>query len=43
MTMQIVDGKFSDYRWKDGAWDLESESFKTKDGKKDWDLVRCGC
>lgn len=41
MTMQIVDGKFTDYRWKNGAWDLDSESFKSKDGKKNWDLVRC--
>ena len=38
-TMQIVDGKFADYRWTNGAWDLESESFKSKDGKKNWDLV----
>lgn len=38
--MQVVDGKFTDHRWKNGAWDLESDSFK-KDGKTNWDLVGC--
>ena len=36
--MQVVDGKFTDFRWKSGAWDLESDAFK-KDGKTNWDLV----
>lgn len=36
--MQVVDGKFTDFRWKIGAWDLESDAFK-KDGKTNWDLV----
>ena len=36
--MQVVDGKFADFRWKSGAWDLESDAFK-KDGKTNWDLV----
>jgi hypothetical protein len=38
--MQVVDGKFTDHRWKNGAWDLESDAFK-KDGKTNWDLVGC--
>ena len=37
--MQVVDGKFTDFRWKSGAWDLESDAFK-RDGKTNWDLVR---
>ncbi len=37
---QVVDGKYSDYRWANGSWDLESSAFKGKDGKVDWDLVR---
>lgn len=41
--MQIVDGKFTDYRWKNGAWDLESDAFKGKEGKTNWDLVRQPC
>ncbi|CAL8467037.1 g6573 [Coccomyxa elongata] len=36
---QVVDGKYSDYRWTNGSWDLESSAFKGKDGKVDWDLV----
>jgi len=36
--MQVVDGKFTDFRWKTGAWDLESDAFK-RDGKTNWDLV----
>lgn len=36
--MQVVDGKFTDFRWKNGAWELESDAFK-KDGKTNWDLV----
>ena len=36
--MQVVDGRFTDFRWKSGAWDLESDAFK-KDGKTNWDLV----
>ena len=39
-TIQIVDGKFSDYRWINGSWNLESSAFKGKEGKVDWDLVR---
>ena len=34
----MVDGRFTDFRWKSGAWDLESDAFK-KDGKTNWDLV----
>ena len=40
--MQVVDGKFADFRWKNGAWDLESDAFK-KDGKTNWDLVGSLC
>ncbi len=40
--MQVVDGKFTDFRWKSGAWDLESDAFK-KDGKTNWDLVGLLC
>ena len=36
-VLSIQDGAFSDYRWKDGRWDLEL--FKRPDGKVDWDLV----
>ena len=36
--MQVVDGRFTDFRWKNGAWELESDAFK-KDGKTNWDLV----
>lgn len=38
--MQIVDGKFTDYRWTNGSWQLDCEAFKGKDGKVNWDLVR---
>ena len=37
---QVIDGKYSDFRWTNGSWDLESSAFKAKDGKVDWDLVR---
>ena len=36
--MQVVDGKFTDFRWKSGGWDVDSDAFK-KDGKTNWDLV----
>ncbi len=36
--MQVIDGRFTDFRWKSGAWDLESAAFK-KDGKTNWDMV----
>jgi len=39
-TMQITeDGKFRDYRWKNGRWDLSNSAFKGADGEMDWDLV----
>jgi hypothetical protein len=37
LTLQVVDGKFSDYRWKEGRWDLSL--FAGKDGKTNWDSV----
>ena len=33
------DGKFRDYRWKDGRWDLSQAVFKQADGEMDWDKV----
>lgn len=36
VTLQIVDGYFKDYRWKDGRWDL---ALFQKDGKTNWDAV----
>lgn len=38
--MQITeDGKFRDFRWSNGRWDLNNAAFKGKDGETDWDLV----
>jgi hypothetical protein len=38
--MQITeDGKFRDFRWKGGRWDLSSQSFKLPNGDQDWDAV----
>lgn len=36
-VLQLVDGRFSDYRWKNGRWDLSL--FKAADGETDWDAV----
>lgn len=36
VTLQIIDGYFKDYRWKDGRWDL---ALFQKDGKTNWDAV----
>ncbi|KAL4450666.1 hypothetical protein ABPG77_001022 [Micractinium sp. CCAP 211/92] len=36
-VLQLVDGRFMDYRWKGGRWDLSM--FKGKDGEVDWDAV----
>ena len=33
----IQDGSFTDYRWKDGRWDLSF--FTGRDNKIDWDAV----
>lgn len=33
------DGKFRDFRWKDGRWVLTNSAFKGADGEIDWDLV----
>lgn len=39
-VMQITeDGKFRDYRWSNGRWDLSNPVFKTSDGEMDWDAV----
>lgn len=37
-VQSIKDGSFSDYRWKDGRWDLSL--FAGRDNKVDWDSVR---
>lgn len=38
--MQITeDGKFRDFRWSNGRWDLNNAAFKAADGSMDWDLV----
>lgn len=38
--MQITeDGKFRDYRWVNGRWDLANSVFKMSDGETDWDAV----
>lgn len=34
---QVIDGKFSDPRWKEGRWVLES--FRDPKGNMDWDAV----
>jgi len=34
---QIVDGKFSDYRWVDGTWNFAE--FSDGKGSTDWDAV----
>lgn len=36
-TLQIADGRFVDYRWKAGRWDLSL--FRGADGETDWDAV----
>ncbi|PRW20652.1 low molecular mass early light-induced [Chlorella sorokiniana] len=36
-VLQLVEGRFSDYRWKNGRWDLSL--FKGADGETDWDAV----
>lgn len=39
-VMQITeDGKFRDFRWKNGRWDLSSPLFKQASGEQDWDAV----
>lgn len=39
-VMQITeDGKFRDFRWKNGRWDLSSPLFKQANGEQDWDAV----
>uniref|UniRef100_A0A7S2X9E7 Uncharacterized protein n=1 Tax=Lotharella oceanica TaxID=641309 RepID=A0A7S2X9E7_9EUKA len=35
--MSVQDGKFADYRWKEGTWD--TTKFQTEDGKVNWDAV----
>ncbi|PSC74627.1 low molecular mass early light-induced [Micractinium conductrix] len=36
-VLQMVEGRFSDFRWKGGRWDLSL--FKGADGETDWDAV----
>ena len=36
-VISVKDGAFSDYRWKDGRWDLSR--FTGADSKVDWDAV----
>jgi len=36
-VMSVQDGKFADYRWKEGTWD--TTKFQTEDGKVNWDAV----
>ncbi len=33
------DGKFRDYRWVNGRWDLGNPQFKASSGEVDWDAV----
>lgn len=41
-VMQIVDGRFRDYRWINGTWDMSK--FKKKDGEVGAGAgARCGC
>ncbi|KAK9820718.1 hypothetical protein WJX74_002166 [Apatococcus lobatus] len=37
LTCQVVDGKFTDYRWENGRWTLSN--FENKAGNMDWDAV----
>ena len=39
VMMITEDGKFRDYRWSNGRWDLNNAAFKGADGEVDWDLV----
>jgi hypothetical protein len=39
VMMITEDGKFRDYRWADGRWDLSKSVFKQADGETDWDAV----
>lgn len=34
-VLQLEDGRFVDYRWTDGRWDLAK--FSSAGGKMDWD------
>eukprot|EP00468_Gymnochlora_sp_CCMP2014_P003618 CAMPEP_0167753690 /NCGR_PEP_ID=MMETSP0110_2-20121227/7858_1 /TAXON_ID=629695 /ORGANISM="Gymnochlora sp., Strain CCMP2014" /LENGTH=178 /DNA_ID=CAMNT_0007639493 /DNA_START=219 /DNA_END=755 /DNA_ORIENTATION=- len=36
-VMCVEDGKFVDYRWKEGTWD--TQQFQTSEGKVDWDAI----
>lgn len=36
-VLQVIDGKFRDYRWENGRWTLDL--FKTPAGSMDWDKV----
>ena len=38
LTCQVVDGKFTDYRWEGGRWTLSN--FENKAGNMDWDAVQ---
>ena len=37
--MITEDGKFRDYRWESGRWNLSNSAFKQADGEMDWDAV----
>ena len=39
VMMITEDGKFRDYRWANGRWDLSKSVFKQADGETDWDAV----
>jgi hypothetical protein len=39
VMMITEDGKFRDYRWANGRWDLSNVVFKKADGETDWDAV----
>ena len=36
--MQVLDGRFTDYRWVGGRWELDQ--FKQADGSTNWNEVR---
>ena len=36
--MQVLDGRFTDYRWVGGRWELDH--FKQADGSTNWNEVR---
>ncbi|KAG7669087.1 hypothetical protein Ndes2526B_g00812 [Nannochloris sp. 'desiccata'] len=39
VMMITEDGKFRDFRWKNGRWDFSLPVFKLADGEMDWDAV----